>query len=58
MANALVMSVIAGSDGIDDRQGPGVPLPGQTPKYHEILKANEGAGVKGIKIGILKEAFE
>jgi amidase len=58
MDNALLLSVIAGDDGIDDRQGPGVPLKGQTPEYHKILEANAAKGVSGMKIGILTEAFE
>jgi amidase len=58
MTNALVLSIIAGEDGIDDRQGPGVPLKGQTPEYHKILSKKEAAGVRGMKIGILTEGFE
>lgn len=47
--NALLLSAIAGPDGIDDRQ-PDVP-PGS---YSRSL----GAPVAGIRIGVLAEAFE
>lgn len=39
LSNALLLQVIAGVDGIDDRQGYGVPLPSQIPKYHSLLLA-------------------
>lgn len=39
LSNALLLQVIAGVDGIDDRQGYGVPLPSQVPKYHSLLLA-------------------
>ncbi len=46
--NALLLEVIAGSDGLDPRQYAPV-----VSKYTEAL----GKGVKGLKIGILKEGF-
>ncbi|EIW73435.1 hypothetical protein TREMEDRAFT_67366 [Tremella mesenterica DSM 1558] len=52
--NALLLKVIAGYDGIDDRAGAGCPLPGQVPDYPTLAKG----GVKGLKIGILKEGFD
>lgn len=39
LSNALLLQVIAGVDGIDDRQCYGVPLPSQVPKYHSLLLA-------------------
>ncbi|KAF8526671.1 amidase signature domain-containing protein, partial [Hysterangium stoloniferum] len=39
LSNALLLQVIAGIDGIDDRQGPGTPLPSEVPKYHSLLLA-------------------
>lgn len=50
--NARVLQAIAGRDGIDDRQF-AAPLPEALPNYSASLKA----GVTGLKIGILKEAF-
>lgn len=52
-ANARVLQVIAGRDGIDDRQY-AAPLPAQVPNYSASL----AAGVQGLRIGILKEGFE
>lgn len=51
--NAKVLQVIAGRDDIDDRQF-AAPLPSQLPNYSASLFA----GVRGMKIGILKEGFE
>lgn len=39
MTNALLLQVIAGVDGIDDRQGYGVPLSSEVPKYRSLLLA-------------------
>src|SRR5580698_761473 len=47
--NALLLEVIAGDDGFDPRI--------KAPKVEEYTKAL-GQGVKGMKIGILKEGFE
>src|SRR5215510_7859392 len=47
--NALLLEVIAGADGYDPRQ--------YAPVVHPYTKAL-GQGVKGMKIGILKEGFE
>ena len=46
--NALLMEVLAGADGLDPRQ--------YAPKVAEYTKALEG-GVKGLRIGIVKEGF-
>jgi amidase len=46
--NALLMEVLAGSDGLDPRQ--------YAPKVAEYTKALKG-GVKGMSIGIVKEGF-
>ncbi|KAF2793924.1 amidase signature enzyme [Melanomma pulvis-pyrius CBS 109.77] len=51
--NAKVLQAIAGRDGIDDRQF-AAPLPDELPNYSESLYQ----GVKGLKIGILKEGFQ
>ncbi|CAH6723591.1 hypothetical protein CLIB1444_17S00276 [[Candida] jaroonii] len=52
--NCLLLEVLAGRDGFDDRQD-GAPLPKDIPKYKEIT---EKSSIKGMKIGILKEALE
>jgi amidase len=46
--NALLMEVLAGADGLDPRQ--------YAPRVAEYTKALEG-GVKGLRIGIVKEGF-
>ncbi len=46
--NALMLEVIAGADGYDPRQF--------APKTHEYTKGID-AGVKGMKIGVVKEGF-
>jgi amidase len=51
--NARVLQAIAGRDNIDDRQY-AVPQPTQLPNYSASLRK----GVRGLRIGILKEAFE
>ena len=52
--NALLLQVIAGADGIDDRQLAGCPFPDQVPNYPELALK----GVKGLKIGIMTEGFD
>jgi amidase len=47
--NALLLEVLAGDDGYDPRI--------KAPKVEEYTKAL-GGGVKGLKIGVLKEGFE
>jgi len=57
---ALLLQVIAGADGMDDRSGAGCPFPEDVPKYSELLVAEgaePGKPLNGKKIGILKEAF-
>ncbi|GJJ13432.1 hypothetical protein Clacol_007686 [Clathrus columnatus] len=39
LTNALLLQAIAGVDGIDDRQGYGVPLPSQVPEYYSLLQS-------------------
>jgi len=51
--NAKILQAIAGRDEIDDR-GCGVPSTSELPDY----SAGLGLGVKGLKIGILKEGFD
>ncbi|KAK8082374.1 hypothetical protein PG996_001155 [Apiospora saccharicola] len=55
---ATLLEVLAGADGLDDRQGAGCPFPGQVPRYAEELKTSGVDGVKGLRIGILKEGLE
>lgn len=55
---ATLLEAIAGVDGLDDRQVAGVPFPGNVPRYGEILQKTKQQGVKGMKIGILKEGVE
>lgn len=58
---ALLLQVIAGADGLDDRAPAGCPFPGEVPAYAEKLLpegAVEGSPLKGKRVGILKEAFE
>ena len=52
--NALLLQAIAGADGIDDRQQAGCPYPEDVPDYVNLAKQ----GVKGMKIGILKESLD
>lgn len=55
--NALLLEVIAGVDGLDDRQVAGTPFPDQVPKYSQILLDTKDTGIKGLRIGILKEGI-
>ncbi|KAF9007907.1 amidase signature enzyme [Cyathus striatus] len=55
---ALLLQVLAGTDGIDDRAGPDCPHPRDVPPYSENLELPGIQLLKGKKIGILKEAFE
>jgi amidase len=57
MENAVLLEVIAGVDGLDDRQRAGTPFPDQVPKYSQLLLQTKEAGVKGMRIGILKEGL-
>jgi amidase len=54
---AVLLEVLAGVDGMDDRQIAGTPFPGEVPKYAEHLERTAKDGVKGLKIGILKEGI-
>jgi amidase len=53
MDNALLLRVMAGTDGIDDRQQAGCPLPSQVPDYTQIATQ----GVEGLKIAIVEESL-
>ncbi|KAI4868170.1 amidase signature enzyme [Hypoxylon rubiginosum] len=66
---ALLLSVLAGYDGFDPRMTPEAPLRDSTPRYHDRLdeqvaaRAAAGtwtpaAAARGLRVGILKEAFE
>jgi amidase len=53
--NAILLEAIAGVDGLDDRQRAGTPFRGQVPKYSQILSNTKDVGIKGLRIGVLKE---
>jgi amidase len=55
--NAILLEAIAGVDGLDDRQRAGTPFRDQVPKYSQILLDTKDIGVKGMRIGILKESL-
>ena len=55
--NALLLEAIAGVDGVDDRQRGGTLFRDQVPNYSQILLETKDAGVKGLRIGILKEGL-
>lgn len=58
---ALLLQVIAGADGLDDRSSAGCPSPKDVPPYSErlsVVGADPRFPLKGKKIGVLKEAFE
>lgn len=56
--NAILLEAIAGVDGLDDRQSAGAPFPGQVPHYAQILEETREDGIKGLKIGLLKEGLD
>ncbi|EKM58558.1 uncharacterized protein PHACADRAFT_252996 [Phanerochaete carnosa HHB-10118-sp] len=43
MSNALLLQVLAGVDGLDDRQLAGTPLPDQVPNYTALLSSAKSA---------------
>lgn len=55
--NAMLLEATAGVDGLDDRQQAGTPFLGEVPKYWKVLLDAKEAGVKGMRIGILKEGL-
>ncbi|CUM64823.1 uncharacterized protein PRCAT00002437001 [Priceomyces carsonii] len=54
LENCALLEVIAGKDNFDDRQGD-APTVENVPRYKEIT---EKSNLKGMRIGILKEALE
>ncbi|EJU01923.1 amidase signature enzyme [Dacryopinax primogenitus] len=54
--NALMLRVMAGTDGLDDRQM-GTPAPDGVPDYPGMVRDAQENGIKGLKIGVLKESF-
>ncbi|KAL7420218.1 hypothetical protein Q5752_005185 [Cryptotrichosporon argae] len=52
--NAAFLAVLAGADGIDDRQQAGCPFPGAVPDYASLAQL----GIAGLKVGILAEGFD
>jgi hypothetical protein len=57
--NALLLTVLAAADGLDDRQVAGTPFPGQIDYYSSLKQpSTDLLPLKNVKIGVLKEAFE
>lgn len=54
---AVLLEAIAGVDGLDDRQRAGIPFLKDVPKYSKILEEGKEKGVKGLRIGVLKEGL-
>lgn len=57
MDNAMLLEAIAGVDGLDDRQRAGTPFLDQVPRYSQILLDTKDNGIKGLRIGVLKEGL-
>lgn len=56
--NALLLGVIAGNDGIDDRSF-GAPLPSALPDYHGQLRGLvQPRDLTGVKIGVIAESLD
>jgi amidase len=53
---ARLLQATAGYDGMDDRQL-GAPRPDDLPRYLDLVLESRQTGVRGLKIGILREAF-
>jgi amidase len=53
---ATLLQATAGYDGIDDRQL-GAPVRALVPKYALLVLESRSEGVRGLKIGILKEGM-
>ncbi|KAJ7207963.1 amidase signature domain-containing protein [Mycena pura] len=53
---AVLLQAIAGCDRIDDRQL-GAPPPSAVPMYSTLLLEYRKSGLKGLKVGLLKEGF-
>ncbi|KAI6910556.1 oligopeptide transporter protein [Hortaea werneckii] len=54
---ALLLEVLAGADGLDDRQMAGTPFPDAVPEYAAHLVSTKREGVKGMRIGVVKEGM-
>ncbi|KAH8897950.1 amidase signature enzyme [Thozetella sp. PMI_491] len=54
---AVLLEAIAGADGLDDRQGAGIPFPSGVPSYSKLLLDSANEGIRGMRIGILKEGL-
>lgn len=56
--NALLLGVIAGNDGVDDRSF-GAPLPSAVPDYHGQLRGlAQPRDLTGVKIGVIAESLD
>lgn len=54
---AALLQAIAGYDGYDDRQL-GAPKPSDVPAYVDRVISGRSGGVKGMRIGVLREALD
>ncbi|KAL3486573.1 amidase signature domain-containing protein [Aspergillus germanicus] len=50
---AVLLGVMAGADGVDDRCGAGVPFPGDVPDYEGLMEG----GIQGLRVGVLREGL-
>ncbi|KAL2794884.1 amidase signature domain-containing protein [Aspergillus keveii] len=51
---AVLLGVMAGADGVDDRCGAGIPFPADVPNYEDLMEG----GVKGLRVGVLREGLQ
>lgn len=54
---ATLLEILAGVDGLDDRQIAGTPFPGHVPQYAAHLAKTKEHGVEGMRIGVVKEGL-
>lgn len=54
--SALLLQATAGYDSIDDRQL-GAPAPSAVPSYSNLVLEGRAIGIKGLKVGLLREGF-
>ncbi|KAI7143030.1 hypothetical protein KC352_g29240 [Hortaea werneckii] len=54
---AVLLGVLAGADGLDDRQIAGTPFPDAVPGYAAHLVSTKREGVKGMRIGVVREGM-
>ena len=56
--NALMLQVLAGADGLDDRQGAGCPFPANVPPYAARILSTRGQPLTTLRIGLLREGLD